>query len=45
MWALKVLRDEPLELFAAAAKWEARTIEEIGEPAGRRVHDIRRRSR
>jgi error-prone DNA polymerase len=33
LWALKALRDEPLELFAAAAKREARTIEEVREPA------------
>jgi error-prone DNA polymerase len=33
LWALKALRDEPLELFAAAAAREARTIEEIREPA------------
>jgi error-prone DNA polymerase len=32
LWALKALRDEPLELFAAAAQREARTIEEIREP-------------
>ena len=33
LWALKALRDEPLELFAAAAPREARTIEEVREPA------------
>ena len=33
LWALKALRDEPLELFAAAAAREARTIEEVREPA------------
>ena len=33
LWALKALRDEPLELFAAAARREARTIEEVCEPA------------
>ena len=33
LWALKALRDEPLELFAAAARREARTIEEVREPA------------
>ena len=32
LWALKALRDEPLELFAAAARREHRTIEEIREP-------------
>jgi error-prone DNA polymerase len=32
LWALKALRDEPLELFAAAARREARTVEEIREP-------------
>jgi error-prone DNA polymerase len=32
LWALKALRDEPLELFAAAAQREARTIEEVREP-------------
>lgn len=32
LWALKALRDEPLELFAAASRREARTIEEIREP-------------
>jgi hypothetical protein len=32
LWALKALRDEPLELFAAASPREARTIEEIREP-------------
>jgi error-prone DNA polymerase len=31
LWALKALRDEPLELFAAAAQREARTIEEVRE--------------
>ena len=33
LWALKALRDEPLELFAAAAAREATTIEEVREPA------------
>lgn len=33
LWALKALRDEPLALFAAAAQREARTIEEVREPA------------
>lgn len=33
LWALKALRDEPLELFAAATQREARTIEEVREPA------------
>jgi error-prone DNA polymerase len=33
LWALKPLRDEPLELFAAASAREARTIEEVREPA------------
>jgi error-prone DNA polymerase len=33
LWAPKALRDEPLELFAAAAQREARTIEEVREPA------------
>jgi error-prone DNA polymerase len=33
LWALKALRDEPLELFAAASAREARTIEEVREPA------------
>jgi error-prone DNA polymerase len=33
LWALKGLRDEPLELFAAAAQRESRTIEEVREPA------------
>jgi error-prone DNA polymerase len=33
LWALKALRDEPLELFAATAGREARTIEEVREPA------------
>jgi error-prone DNA polymerase len=28
LWALNALRDEPLELFAAAAQREARTSEE-----------------
>jgi error-prone DNA polymerase len=32
LWALKALRDEPLELFVAAAKRESRTVEEIREP-------------
>jgi error-prone DNA polymerase len=33
LWALKALRDEPLELFAAATRREARTVEEVREPA------------
>jgi error-prone DNA polymerase len=33
LWALKALRDAPLELFAAAAQREARTIEEVRETA------------
>jgi error-prone DNA polymerase len=33
LWALKALRDEALELFAAAAQREARTSEEVREPA------------
>jgi error-prone DNA polymerase len=33
LWVLKALRDEPLELFAATAQREARTIEEVREPA------------
>jgi len=33
LWALKALRDEPLELFAAASRREARTVEEIREPS------------
>jgi error-prone DNA polymerase len=33
LWALKALRDEPLELFAAAAQRESKTIEEVREPA------------
>lgn len=32
LWALKALRDEPLELFAAASIREARTVEEVREP-------------
>ncbi len=32
LWPLKALRDEPLELFTAAAAREARTIEEVREP-------------
>ncbi|MEH6952655.1 error-prone DNA polymerase [Nitrobacter sp. NHB1] len=32
LWALKALRDEPLELFAAATQREARTIQEVREP-------------
>jgi error-prone DNA polymerase len=32
LWALKALRDEPLELFAAASRCEARTVEEVREP-------------
>jgi error-prone DNA polymerase len=30
LWALKALRDEPLELFAAASQRNARTVEEFG---------------
>jgi hypothetical protein len=33
LWALKALRDEPLELFAAAAQREARTIDEVRKPS------------
>jgi error-prone DNA polymerase len=33
LWTLKALRDEPLELFTAAAQREARTIQEVREPA------------
>jgi DNA polymerase III alpha subunit len=33
LWALKALRDEPLELFAAASRREARTVEEVREPS------------
>jgi error-prone DNA polymerase len=32
LWAIKALRDEPLELFAAAAEPERRTVAEIIEP-------------
>ncbi|MDR6758683.1 error-prone DNA polymerase [Mycoplana sp. BE70] len=32
LWAIKALRDEPLELWAAAAEREARSIAEIQEP-------------
>ena len=32
LWAIKLLRDEPLPLFAAAAEREARTIAEQQEP-------------
>ena len=32
LWALKALRDEPLGLFAAASRREARTVEEVREP-------------
>ncbi len=32
LWAIKALRDEPLELFAAAAERERRTIAEVIEP-------------
>jgi error-prone DNA polymerase len=32
LWAIKALRDEPLELFAAAVERERRTIAEIVEP-------------
>ena len=33
LWALWALRDEPLELFAAASRREARTVDEVREPA------------
>ncbi len=33
LWALKALRDEPLELFAAASRREVRTVKEVREPA------------
>lgn len=32
LWDIKALRDEPLELWAAAAEKEARTVSEIQEP-------------
>ncbi|MBD9507946.1 error-prone DNA polymerase [Ensifer sp. ENS07] len=32
LWDIKALRDEPLELWAAAAEREARTVSEIQEP-------------
>ncbi|CAK7261624.1 hypothetical protein K0P19_34320 [Shinella sp. YE25] len=32
LWAIKALRDEPLELWAAAAEREARQVSEIKEP-------------
>ena len=32
LWDIKALRDEPLELWAAAAEREARTVSEIWEP-------------
>lgn len=32
LWAIKALRDEPLELFAAVAERERRTIAEVIEP-------------
>lgn len=32
LWAIKALRDEPLELWAAAAEREARQVSEIQEP-------------
>lgn len=32
LWAIKALRDEPLPLFAAAAREQQRTIEELNEP-------------
>ncbi len=32
LWDIKALRDEPLELWAAAAKREARTVSEVTEP-------------
>jgi error-prone DNA polymerase len=33
LWTIKALRDEPLELFAAATAREQRTIAELNEPA------------
>jgi error-prone DNA polymerase len=33
IWALRALRDEPLKLFAAATRREARMVEEVREPA------------
>lgn len=33
LWAIKALRDEPLELWAAAAEHEAKSVAEIQEPA------------
>jgi error-prone DNA polymerase len=32
LWAIKALRDEPLELWTAAAEREARTVPELDEP-------------
>lgn len=32
LWDIKALRDEPLELWAAAAEREARTVSEVTEP-------------
>ncbi|MDX1009345.1 DNA polymerase III subunit alpha [Sinorhizobium medicae] len=32
LWDIKALRDEPLELWAAAAEREARTVSEVQEP-------------
>jgi error-prone DNA polymerase len=32
LWAIKALRDEPLDLWAAAAEREARTVPELDEP-------------
>src|ERR1700688_644749 len=32
LWAIKALRDEPLELWSAAAEREARTVPELDEP-------------
>ena len=32
LWAIKALRDEPLELWTAAAEREARTVSELDEP-------------
>lgn len=32
LWAIKALRDEPLELWSAAAEREGRTVEEFDEP-------------
>lgn len=32
LWDIKALRDEPLELWAAAAEREAKTVSELQEP-------------